>query len=494
MEELVQDLVSALDQTSEQANLEELWREMMLSPLQQRRQVRRRRGRKRRCGSAPHAAEHVRPCLSEASESSPDEPAGRDGYRRRAAFSGTFSDSDDVGVASAARPSFRTRQHSWPESDSFTENAPGRPLRRRRKVKRVTSDAVTVSLRQKLRVSAVQRGDHLHPHHRLLHHHHHQRSSHKQRLSRLKKTSGGWGDAGGAPGVSGTRMLREECWKDRVLRRATEKQEASDENMSECETSSVCSSDPGLFTNDEGRQGDDEQSDWFVEGECGPAVGLQNLLPGRDPDAPPRPDGPDREKQRLPTFLQPARPGPRVRIRDAKTAAAADCGTLRHVTGCHARLNRLPGVAARCIRKGRRRLPGKDTGAAVPADRTRRFQDSYQKTCWLPPVGKRGRSQFSPLCPLAVYPVDVVPDGSCRRCSSSACRSRLTNAGLLSTGEVKRRRKTAAGPVPAPAAVAFRREERGEEADGDCPGVEPAGSGAPRPGPGLLGPGESEGV
>ncbi|KAI3363767.1 hypothetical protein L3Q82_001381 [Scortum barcoo] len=54
-----------------------------------------------------------------------------------------------------------------------------------------------------------------------------------------------------------------------------EEQKGSDEDMSDrCETSSVSnSSDGGLYTNDEGRQGDDEQSDWFYEGDPGSSSG-----------------------------------------------------------------------------------------------------------------------------------------------------------------------------------------------------------------------------
>ncbi|XP_038823354.1 G patch domain-containing protein 2-like isoform X3 [Salvelinus namaycush] len=380
MDELVHDLVSALEQTSEQTKLEELWEEMVLSPLQQRRQVRRRRGRKRRCDSSLHPLEHSR-CLSEASESSLDE-AAKD-CRENAApapSAANYSDSDDMVMAkrwpscSSNSYAIKTKQHSWPESDSFTENTPGRPLRRRRKVKRMTSD-VTVSLQQKLTVSGVdgeRGGNH--------------RSSKKQRLSRLKKGAGGW--VGVDREADGVGLRAEECWKDKIplVLEAKEQREASDENMSEGETSSICSSDPGLFTNDEGRQ------------------------------------------------------------------------------GYHARLNRLPGVAARCIRKGRRRLPSKDNSMSVSMERMKHFsQDPYQ---WLPSIGKRDRSQFNPLCPLPVYPIDMVPDSSHRRCSSSICKTRQTNVhlGLLCTGDIKRRRKTTAVSVTTTSAcIPFHKDDLGED-------------------------------
>ncbi|KAG5857566.1 hypothetical protein ANANG_G00020800 [Anguilla anguilla] len=403
MDELVHDLASALEQTSEQNKLEELWEEMR------------------------------------ASESSLDE-AAKD-CRENAAAAANFSDSDDMMVAKR-RPSFtsgtaslKTKQHSWPESDSFTENTPGRPLRRRRKVKRMTSD-VMVSLQQKLKVSELD-GERV------------GKSAKKQRLSKLKKGAGPWAGAGRGAAAGGAGLMSEECWKDKIMFEAKDQREASDENMSECETSSVCSSDPGLFTNDEGRQGDDEQSDWFFEGECGPGMGVPGLLSGWDADAQPELEVLESGLDKLssPTFLQPARPSQR---------------------GYHARLNRLPGVAARCIRKGRRRLPGKDSSmASMSVERMKHFsQDPYQKDFWLPSIGKRDWHQFNPLSPL--YPMDMVCDSSHRRCSSSICKNRQTSVhlGLLCTGDIKRRRKTTAVPSTAGACIPFQEDSLSEAAEG----------------------------
>ncbi|XP_006157127.1 G patch domain-containing protein 2-like isoform X7 [Tupaia chinensis] len=314
MDELVHDLASALEQTSEQNKLGELWEEMALSPRQQRRQLRKRRGRKRR-SDFTHLAEHTC-CYSEASESSLDE-AVKD--CREVAPVANFSDSDDTMVAKrhpALNAIVKSKQHSWHESDSFTENAPCRPLRRRRKVKRVTSE-VAASLQQKLKVSdwSYERGCRF-------------KSAKKQRLSRWKEntpwTSSGHGLCESAENRT---FLSKTGRKERMECEADEQKQGSDENMSEwimkikrseiqrsheqrnigltfhkrCssiftiyvvvtvhETSSVCSSsDTGLFTNDEGRQ------------------------------------------------------------------------------GYHARLNRLPGAAARCLRKGRRRLVGKETSLST---------------------------------------------------------------------------------------------------------------------------------
>ncbi|XP_015309506.2 G patch domain-containing protein 2-like isoform X3 [Macaca fascicularis] len=330
MDELVHDLASALEQTSEQNKLGELWEEMALSPRQQRRQLRKRRGRKRR-SDFTHLAEHTC-CYSEASESSLDE-ATKD--CREVAPVTNFSDSDDTMVAKrhpALNAIVKSKQHSWHESDSFTENAPCRPLRRRRKVKRVTSE-VAASLQQKLKVSdwSYERGCRF-------------KSAKKQRLSRWKEntpwTSSGHGLCESAENRT---FLSKAGRKERMECETDEQKQGSDENMSECETSSVCSSsDTGLFTNDEGRQGDDEQSDWFYEGECVPGFTVANLLPKWAPDHCSEVERMDSglDKFSDSTFLLPSRPAQR---------------------GYHARLNRLPGAAARCLRKGRRRLVGKET-------------------------------------------------------------------------------------------------------------------------------------
>ncbi|CAN9502198.1 unnamed protein product [Ophioblennius macclurei] len=406
MDELVQDLVSALEQSSEQSKLGELWEEMVFSPLQQRRQIRRRRGRKRFRESSLYPIEHRR-CWIEASESSLDE--ARD-YRENsssafaASVAATYSDSDEM-TASNRWPSLlkgpvRTRQPSWPESDSFTENNPGRPLRRRRKVKRMTSD-VTIRLQQKLKLGGVDRKRRHRP-------------AKVQHMAGSNKRSGGWMAADRQ--AEGGRRMGKKCWK---RKKTKEHREAADENMSEGETSSTCSSDPGLFTNDEGRQGDDEQSDWFFDSDCGVGSGVAGLLPGWDSDSQLSLD----DNRTLPTFLQPTRPSYR---------------------GYHSRLRRLRGSAACCIRKDRRRIPSKGGSVPVFVERLRHFsQDPYQRDFWLPPVGKRERNQLNPLCRLPVCPIDLVPESSQPRCSSSAFRNRQTNvtSGLLCTGEMRKSRE-----------------------------------------------------
>ncbi|KAM4853494.1 G patch domain-containing protein 2-like isoform 2-T5 [Thomomys bottae] len=425
MDELVHDLASALEQTSEQHKLGELWEEMTLSPRQQRRQLRKRRGRKRR-SDFTHLAEHTC-CYSEASESSLDETI-KD--CREVAPVTNFSDSDDTMVVKrhpALNALVKSKQHSWHESDSFTENAPCRPLRRRRKVKRVTSE-VAASLQQKLKVSdwSYERGCRF-------------KSAKKQRLSRWKEntpwTSSGHGLCESAESRT---FLSKTGRKERMECEAEEQKQGSDENMSECETSSVCSSsDTGLFTNDEGRQGDDEQSDWFYEGECVPGFTLPNLLPKWAPDHCPEVERMDSGLDKLsdPTFLLPSRPAQR---------------------GYHARLNRLPGAAARCLRKGRRRLVGKETSiSTLSTERISHIiSDPQQKDFWLLSAGKRERNQSNPLSPL--YSLDVLTDASHRRCSPARCSARQGNInwGSPCTRDIKRKRKpVATASLSSPSAV-----------------------------------------
>ncbi|KAM8833895.1 G patch domain-containing protein 2-like isoform 2-T3 [Synchiropus picturatus] len=440
MDELVQDLVSALEQTSEQSKLGGLWEEMVLNPLHQRRQIRRRRSRKRHRASSFYPLEHRR-CWIEASESSLDEASKNRRANATAAFAANCSDSDDMPATSQwhtfMRGPTRTRQPSWPESDSFSENNPARPLRRRRKVKRVTADVGAFRLQQNLKGMEGKLR---------------QRPSRMQHLARSKSRSGGWADRKS----EGARLMGKEHWKRKMTLEAKEHRDGADENMSEGESSSTCSSDPGLFTNDEGRQGDDEQSDWFFESDCG--SGVASLLPGWDSDTQLSLD----DTRPSPTFLQPAR--------------------LTH-RGYRSRLKRLPGSAACCLRKDRRRLPSKRNTRPVYVERLRQFsQDCYQRDFWLPSVVERDRNQLNPLCPFPVCPI-VKSEAAHLRCSSSLNRSRQSSVtlGLFCTGDIRRWRKTDAASFSSSAASPHhqREEARGS---GNTFNLESLGaSGGPSP-------------
>ncbi|XP_068195301.1 G patch domain-containing protein 2-like isoform X3 [Antennarius striatus] len=424
MDELVQDMVSALEQASEQSKMGELWEEMVLSPLHQRRQIRRRRGRKRYRESSLFRLDHRR-CWIEASESSLDETKE---HRKNSSSSfgaslANCSDSDDMTSTyrwrSVVRGPVRHRQPAWPESHSYTNNNPGRPIRRRRKVKHMTSD-VTVRLQQKLKSSSVDG-----------------KRRQKTHLPGSKKRSGGW--MGPERQTDGARLMGKECWKRKMTK---DHRDGADENMSEGESSSTCSSDPGLFTNDEGRQGDDEQSDWFFDGDCGVGTGVASLLSDWDSDNQISLEG----KHPSPTFLQPARPPHRG-------------------YQYHSRLKQVPGSAACCIRKDRRRLPRKGHRIPMFVERLRHYsQDLCQRDFWLPSVGKRERNQWNSLCPLPVCPIDLVSESSHLRCSSSVCRNSQTSStpGVLCTGGSGRRREPGDVSVTTSANNPFQKDHQRE--------------------------------
>ncbi|XP_036006590.1 G patch domain-containing protein 2-like [Fundulus heteroclitus] len=421
MDELVQDLVSALEQASEQTKLGELWEEMVLSPLQHRRQIRRRRGRKRLHESSVYPVARRRRWI-EASESSLDEAKE---YRENlsSTFStavANYSDSDDMATNDhwprIVRGPVRARHPSWPESDSFTDSNPGQPLRRRRKVKRMTSN-MTVRLQQKLHDGKKR-----------------SMPSKVQHLSGSRRRSSSW--TGAERQAEGGRMMGKERWKRKM---AKESRDAPDENMSDGETSSTCSSDPGLFTNDEGRQGDDEQSDWFFEGDCG-----VSLLPSWDSDAPLSLE----ERQSSSSFLQPAR---------------------RSVRGYHSPLRRVPCSSACCIRRDRKRLPRKSNNMPVFVERLRHFSaDHCQRKYRLPSFGKQDRNQLNPLCPLPMCPSDTMSEGSHLRCPSSAVRNRQINfvPGLLCSADMRRNKETEALFITTSASNPFHKDHQREEAKG----------------------------
>ncbi|XP_078418065.1 G patch domain-containing protein 2-like isoform X2 [Cetorhinus maximus] len=440
MDELAHDLASALDETSEQNRLdEEIWDGPVLCPRQQqRRQARKRRGRKRRSNSN-HSLDYAR-CYSEASESSQDEVGGGGGI----AGGGGASDSDDdravVKRLSSLNVTLKGKYHTWHESDSFTENTPGQPLRRRRKVKRVTSGGagdVSATLQKKLKVSEPRPGSQP-PSCSLKGPCQHK----KQRLCKAPSAES-WLIP---EALSIDPSLRLEEARKEGMDCETEEHKASDENMTDSDASSVCSSD-GLFTNDEGRQGDDEQSDWFYEGECEQGFRIPKLLPHCDTQlkAPLADEDQGVGQYASPAFLLPSRPAQR---------------------GYHARLNRLPGIAARCIRKGRRRLTGKEGPVgAIPNERVSHFgQDPYQKELrrnfcvrgqyreWSVLNRLQSLRGFNPLVPL--YPLEVLTDSSHRKCSTlqhKSSRQTSVHLGSLCTGDVKRRRKTATVTSPASA-------------------------------------------
>uniref|UniRef100_A0A3P9P7F2 G patch domain containing 2 n=1 Tax=Poecilia reticulata TaxID=8081 RepID=A0A3P9P7F2_POERE len=291
MDELVHDLVSALEESSEQAargGFGDGGDHALAVGCLLKRQARKRRGRKRRSDN-PHPPWETGH-LSEGSESSVEEHKVRlVGHAR------DNSDSDDQ-LGPKRRPPHatdlgRSKRPIWPDDLAVLGSAEGtRSLRRRRKVKRM---AVDPPAEPEPHSSSILLGPPPVP---------------KARVgSRPHRLCGN--ESRGAMELCGGGLLGSVGEKNRVKKRKLamqrlgleaadegvvvesedplsspkegskekmelDEQKGSDEDMSDSETSSVSnSSDGGLYTNDEGRQGDDEQSDWFCDGEPGSGSG-----------------------------------------------------------------------------------------------------------------------------------------------------------------------------------------------------------------------------
>lgn len=194
-----------------------------------------------------------------------------------------------------------------------------------------------------------------------------------------------------------------------------EEQKASDEEMSDSETSSVSnSSDGGLFTNDEGRQGDDEQSDWFYEGEPGPgsvpggACGVAGVVPWW-------------ERETASEELDLADP-----VFNSILTGAFPLMSPGNQRGLQARLSRLHGNQQASEVQG--------TSQSFNERLNRQSQDGHEP--WFPPGLRREHGQLH---------WDPRTDRGHRRSCSVKTASRQTSGhlGSLCTGDVKRRRKAA---------------------------------------------------
>ncbi|XP_056284501.1 G patch domain-containing protein 2 isoform X2 [Pseudoliparis swirei] len=292
MDELVHDLVSALEESSEQAargGYGDGGDHALAVGCLLKRQSRKRRGRKRRSDNPhpPWEPGH----LSEGSESSVEEHkdyrASTGGVSAANSHARDNSDSDEqLGPKRRTlltADSGRGKRPIWPEDLGVLGSAEGtRSLRRRRKVKRMAVDPPA----EPEPPSCAMLGPPPVPK---------ARGGARQHRLGPRDVRGAMEVCGGgknrvkkrkmAPNRLGMEAADEgvvvesedpissptDGSKDKM---ELEEQKGSDEDMSDSETSSVSnSSDGGLYTNDEGRQADDEQSDWFYEGEPGSASG-----------------------------------------------------------------------------------------------------------------------------------------------------------------------------------------------------------------------------
>ncbi|XP_061610316.1 G patch domain-containing protein 2 isoform X5 [Phyllopteryx taeniolatus] len=442
MDELVHDLVSALEESSEQAARGGDGGDHALTVgCLLKRQARKRRGRKRRSDN-PHPPWETGH-LSEGSESSVEEHkdyrAGTGGVSASNSHTRDNSDSDEQLGPKRRTPQTsdagRSKRPLWPDDPGVLGSAEGtRSLRRRRKFKRMAVDPPA----EPEPPSTMMLAPPSVPKPRAAGTRPHRLSPSEGRVAmeicgdglpavgvknRMKKRKLALQKVGADAADEGVVVESEEpisslvegC-KDKM---ELEEQKGSDEEMSDrCETSSVSnSSDGGLYTNDEGRQGDDEQSDWFCEGEpgsgTGGACGVAGVIPWWERDA-----GAEELDLNDPVFNNILTGSFPLMTPDTRR-------------GLQARLNRLHGHPRRC-----------DDG--LQGGSGQGFGDGHEP--WFSSSSGREHGQLH---------WDTRTERGHRRSCSVKTANRQTSGhlGSLCMGDVKRRRKAAPLGSMAPSAV-----------------------------------------
>lgn len=428
MEELVHDLVSALEESSEQARggfAETGDHSRNLScPL--KRQARKRRGRKRRSYNVHHPWETGH-CLSEGSDSSLEEPS-KDYREKHSNNKKDRSDSDDQMLVAKRRPSstlnnsVRGKRLLWHESDFAVDNLGNRTLRRRRKVKRMAVD-LPQDISTKRTMTQPPDGcrdqdmdsDGASQYPEFI------RSKVKKRRLKVIRPK--------APEEGAVLESEEVSQADKDKMEYVEPK-ASDELRSESDSSSLSSTDAGLFTNDEGRQGDDEQSDWFYEKESGGACGIAGVAPWWEEEGPAELDtnlpDPVFESILSGSFPLMSHPGRR---------------------GFQARLSCLHGVPSKNIKKSAGAPPSM-MSAPGPISNKRMVHfspDAHHHDHWFSPGARTEHGQHQLLRD------NRAERGHKKSCSvKTASRQTSMHLGSLCTGDIKRRRKAAPLPGPGP--------------------------------------------
>ncbi|XP_060083558.1 G patch domain-containing protein 2-like isoform X1 [Ylistrum balloti] len=334
MDELVHDLASALEETARSTKSQS--REGQPSGSSSKRCSRKRKGKKRRTFIVDGGN------ISEASESSVEE-ALKD-YMENIIQQ---SDSDDIGMSSTVARLTMPLNFSYVpsvESDSVTETfSPRRPQRRRKKYKSMAVDNDPEMMMQPP----------MHPPKPYQHHHGSDgalnNSSVDQEATLAPLTSK---DNNGLL-VSVLPGKRKRSSKSRTdfpssssssQSKPSKNEDTMDVGSQESSSSLSSSESDGLITNDEGREADDEQSDFFYEG--GPACGIPGIIPWWENDAGHREVESDKEFQQILT------------------------GTFEHLSkssqmAFKARVSRLMAKSGREIRFGRRKLKEKHPGYTV---------------------------------------------------------------------------------------------------------------------------------
>ncbi|KAG7508984.1 G patch domain-containing protein 2 isoform X1 [Solea senegalensis] len=450
MDELVHDLVSALEESSEQAargGFGDGGDHALAVGCLLKRQARKRRGRKRRSDN-PHPPWETGH-LSEGSESSVEEHkdyrASTGGVSAANSHGRDNSDSDEQLGPKRRTPLTsdvgRNKRPLWPDDMGVHGSAEGtRSLRRRRKVKRMAVDPPVEpepSSSNMLGPPPVPKARVGVRPHRL--------GLNEDRVA-MELCGGGMGGKnrvkkrklatirlGVEAADEGVVVESEdpisspvEGSKDKM---ELEEQKGSDEEMSDSETSSVSnSSDGGLYTNDEGRQGDDEQSDWFYEGDpgsataAGGACGIAGVIPWWE-----RETGSEELDLADPVF-------------NSILTGSFPLMSPGQQRGFHARLSRLHGnqQASDVGMQG-------SSGQGFNDRLGRQTHDSHDRP-WFSSGPRRDHGQLH---------WDPRADRGHRRSCSVKTASRQTSGhlGSLCTGDVKRRRKAAPLGSTAPPGV-----------------------------------------
>ncbi|KAM3861359.1 G patch domain-containing protein 2 [Diretmus argenteus] len=452
MDELVHDLVSALEESSEQAargGFGDGGDHALAVGCLLKRQARKRRGRKRRSDN-PHPPWETGH-LSEGSESSVDEHkdyrASTGGVSAANSHARDNSDSDEQLGPKRRTPLTadmgRSKRPLWQEDLGMLGSAEGtRSLRRRRKVKRMAVDPplepgvpsstmlgpppvpkahiggrmLGVAVAEGRGAMELCGGGMVGP------------GGGKSRVKKRKLAAHRLGVEAADEGVvvesEDLISTPTEGYKDKM---ELEEQKGSDEDMSDrCETSSVSnSSDGGLYTNDEGRQGDDEQSDWFYDGEpgsgAGGACGVAGVVPWWERDT-----GSEELELADPVF-------------NSILTGSFPLMSPGAQRGFQARLSRLHGNQ----QASEGGLQG-SSGQGFNDRLGRQVQDSHEP--WFSQGSRREHGQL--------HWESRADRGHRRSCSvKTASRQTSGHLGSLCTGDVKRRRKAAPLGSTAPPGV-----------------------------------------
>ncbi|XP_078505914.1 G patch domain-containing protein 2 isoform X2 [Lissotriton helveticus] len=424
MEELVHDLVSALEESSEQAKgcfADKSDHPRSISYLLKH-QARKRRGKKRRSDNTNHPSE-VGHCLSDGSDSSLEEPS-KDYRESNCNPKKDHSDSDEQSLLakrkSSSHTNTRCKRPLWQDPDMAVDTLVSRTLRRKKKAKRMAVDpppevisAVTLAQEQSYCSDQAMDCD----------------SRHSQRIETTKSKIKKKGTTATRHPSEGVMVEGEDFTQIMKNKMEYEEQKGSDENMSDSECSSISSgsSDPGLFTNDEGRQGDDEQSDWFYETETGGACGIAGVIPWWDQENPPE--------------LQKELSDPVF-----ESILSGSFPLMSHSTQRDFRLSQLHGIPIRPSRKAGSNLSSM-IGAAVPGNSERLADGSqapHPHDHWFSPGARKEHGQLRFLRP---------DKGHKKNSEKTASRQTSLHLGSLCMGDIKRRRKAAPLPGPVPAGL-----------------------------------------